>query len=75
MVKRLTKHGNSLALVIDQPVLDLQKSDAEPPLEISAEGARLIIAPAKPGSRQQQFEATQAWVHHRYGKTFENLAK
>ena len=27
MVKRLTKHGNSLALVIDRPILDLLKID------------------------------------------------
>jgi hypothetical protein len=28
MVKKLTKHGNSLALVIDRPILDLLKIDA-----------------------------------------------
>ena len=31
MVKRLTKHGNSLALVIDRGVLDLLEIDAETP--------------------------------------------
>jgi hypothetical protein len=29
MVKKLTKHGNSLALVIDRPILDLLKIDVE----------------------------------------------
>ena len=29
MVKKLTKHGNSLALVIDRPILDLLKIDPE----------------------------------------------
>jgi len=33
MVKKLTKHGNSLALVIDRPVLDILKIDAETPTE------------------------------------------
>ncbi|WP_321472699.1 hypothetical protein [uncultured Paludibaculum sp.] len=76
MVKKLTKHGNSLALVIDRPVLDLLKIDAETPLDISTDGTRLIIAPAEPAkARKQKFEAAQEWAHRRYGKTFEKLAK
>jgi hypothetical protein len=27
MIKKLTQHGNSLALVIDRPILDLLKID------------------------------------------------
>ena len=41
MVKRLTKHGNSLALVIDRPILDLLKIDAETPLDLSTDARRL----------------------------------
>ena len=46
MVKRLTKHGNSMALVIDRPILELLNIDSETPLEISTDGKQLIIAPA-----------------------------
>jgi len=38
MVKRLTKHGNSMALVIDRPILELLNIDSETPLEISTDG-------------------------------------
>lgn len=75
MVKKLTKHGNSLALVIDRPVLDLLKIDADTPLDISTDGARLIIAPASPASRKQKFDRAQERAHQRYGKTFEKLAE
>jgi len=75
MVKKLTKHGNSLALVIDRPVLDILKIDAETPLEISTDGVRLIIVPAQPASRKEAFDAAQEWAHRRYGKAFEKLAK
>lgn len=76
MVKKLTKHGNSLALVIDRPVLDLLKIDAETPLDITTDGTRLIIAPAEPATtRRQKFDAAQEWAHRRYGKAFEKLAK
>ena len=43
MVKTLTKHGNSLALVIDKPILDLLKIEADTPLSISTDGRCLII--------------------------------
>lgn len=72
MVKKLTKHGNSLALVIDRPVLDLLKIDADTPLEITTDGARLIISPAV---RKTKFDQAQAWAHRRYGKAFEKLAQ
>ena len=35
MLKNLTKHGNSWALIIDKPILDLLKIDPTAPLEIS----------------------------------------
>ena len=35
MMKQLTKHGNSLALVIDRPILALLKADAKTPFDIS----------------------------------------
>lgn len=38
MVKRLTKHGNSLALVIDRPILDLLKIDTDTLLDLSTTG-------------------------------------
>ena len=75
MVKKLTKHGNSLALVIDRPILDLLKIDPETPLEVSTDGKQLIVTPAKPSARRKKFEASQEWAHKRYGKAFQKLAK
>ena len=74
MVKKLTKHGNSLALVIDRPILDLLKIEAATPLEISTDGRQLIVAPAKPSARRKKFDAAQEWAHKRYGKAFRKLA-
>ena len=75
MVKKLTKHGNSLALVIDRPILDLLKIDTETPLELSTDGRRLIVAPAEQSERRQKFEAEQRAEHKRYGKAFKKLAE
>ncbi len=38
MVEKLTKDGNSLALIIDRPILDLLKIDPETPLDVSTDG-------------------------------------
>jgi len=73
MIKRLTKHGNSLALIIDRPILELLKIDPETPLDVSTDGKRLIVAPAKLSARKS-FEAAQELVHKRYGKAFQKLA-
>jgi antitoxin MazE len=75
VVKKLTKHGNSLALVIDRPILDLLKIDPETPLDISTDGKQLIIAPAKPSARRKKFDAAQDWAHKRYAKAFQKLAE
>jgi hypothetical protein len=40
MVKKLTKHGNSLALVIDRPILELLRIDPKTPLDVSTAHGR-----------------------------------
>jgi antitoxin MazE len=75
MLKKLTKHGNSLALVIDRPILDLLNIDTETPLEISTDGCRLIVAPAEQSERREKFMAAQRTAHKRYGKAFKRLAE
>ena len=75
MVKRLTKHGNSLALVIDRPILDLLKIDQETPLEVSTDGKKLTIAPAIVSPRRKKFDEAQAFAHRRYGRAFKRLAE
>ncbi len=75
MVKKLTKHGNSLALVIDKPVLDLLQIDQETPLHIITDGRRLIISPAEASSRRKKFDQAQAWAHKNYGRAFKRLAE
>jgi antitoxin component of MazEF toxin-antitoxin module len=76
MVKKLTKHGNSLALVIDRPILDLLKIGAETLLDVSTDGKKLIIAPAETSPRRKKkFEAAQSWAHRKYGRAFRRLAE
>jgi antitoxin component of MazEF toxin-antitoxin module len=47
MTKFLTKHGNSFALVIDRPILDLLNIPPDSPLELTTDGQKLTIQLAK----------------------------
>jgi antitoxin MazE len=75
MVKKLTKHGNSLALVIDRPILELLNIDPDTPLDVSTDGKRLIVAPATASARRAKFEKAQAKAHQNYGRAFKRLAE
>ncbi|MBI3291642.1 MAG: AbrB/MazE/SpoVT family DNA-binding domain-containing protein [Elusimicrobia bacterium] len=75
MMKRLTKHGHSLALVIDRGVLDLLDINEKTPLGISTDGRVLIVAPVNDSKRRKQFEEALAKSHQKYGRMYKRLAK
>lgn len=77
MIKKLVKHGNSLALVIDKPVLELLKINEDTPLEISTtDGKYLQIGPVQPsGPRAKDIKDAIEKINKQHGKTFRNLAK
>jgi len=75
MVKRLTKHGNSLALVIDRPILELLKIDVDTPLDISTDGQVLIISPVRDAEHQNRFEKALEKVNRKYGRALKRLAE
>lgn len=74
MIKRLTKHGNSLALIIDRGILDLLRIDAETPLSITTDGECLVISPARGAVRRRQFRRALEKVNTRYARALKRLA-
>ena len=75
MIKKLSKHGNSLALVIDRPILELLGIDEGTSLSISTDGEALVIVPARDKKRRKRFEEAVASTSRRYGKTLKRLAE
>ena len=74
MLKKLTRHGNSLALVIDKGVLELLNIDDQTPLEISTDGTLLLISPVRDEKRKRQFNAALEKVNAKYGHALKRLA-
>ena len=60
MQKKLTRHGNSMALVIDKPILEILGINRDTMLDISTDGKVLTIAPVKEGKVVRPRAETQA---------------
>lgn len=75
MIKRLTKHGNSLALVIDKGILDLLEIDDATPLSITTNGKHLLVTPVRDLEREKEFRAALEATNKRYGKALKRLAE
>ncbi len=75
LVKRLARHGNSLALVLDPGVLDMLEIEADTPLQITTDGRALIVAPVRDEERSGKFEAALAKANERYGRALKRLAE
>ena len=75
MIKNLVKHGNSWALVIDRPILDLLKMSPEHPVEITTDGESIRVTPASSDDRKKKLREASKNVNKRFGTTFKKLAE
>jgi antitoxin MazE len=75
MSKRLTRSGNSLALVIDKPLLEALDIDAETELELSTDGDVLVVSPVRERKRRVKVKELVAEAHEQYGGVFKRLAE
>ncbi len=75
MRKKLTRTGNSLALVLDKPLLDQVGIDADTPLEVSTDGRIIVISPARDKRRTAKLKAIVVEAHAKYGGVFRHLAE
>ncbi len=78
MVKNLVKHGNSWALIIDKPILDLLNITPDTPLEISTQDGRSLHIEATaglgPADRTQVFQVSLADINARFATALKRLA-
>lgn len=75
LTKTLIKHGNSLALVIDKPILEMLGIGPDTALQISTDGDVLMISPVRDKARQAQLQATLKKLNARFGDDLRRLAE
>lgn len=75
MVKRLTKTGNSLALVLDRPLLEATGIDSDTPLEVSSNGDVILISPVRSKKRAAKLASALREINEKYAGVFKRLAE
>jgi len=75
MIKTLTKHGNSYAMVIEKPILELLHTTPDTPFEIISDGRSLVLTPVRSSEESKKFDEAVAMVHKRFGKAMKRLAE
>ena len=75
MERKLIRHGDDLALLIDRPLLEKLNIDADTSLEISTDGQALIVTPIRDETRKAAFEASIEQMDRQYGAVFKRLAE
>lgn len=74
MIKKLTRHGNSLALVIDKPILEILNISPDTPLHISTDGRSLTITPSRQGDRESALAYFLKSTGPHLSRAFDELA-
>ena len=73
MVKKLTRTGNSVALVLDRPLLKEAGIDPDAPVEVTAKDGVIVISPPR-GKRKADIHKIMAKINRRYARVFKRLA-
>ena len=56
MIKTLQRHGNSQALVLDKPILEMLGAGEDTPLQLSVSGGSLIVTPVNTGVGRDEID-------------------
>ena len=75
MIKTLTAHGNSSALIIDKAILELLNINNTTPLKLVTDGKSLIISPLREPFREEKFKAALKKVNANHGDTLHKLGE
>ena len=75
MIKHLTVHGNSSALIIEKPILELLNINLDTALEVSTDGRNLSVSPVQDQTREKRVKAALDKINKNHGKTLKALAK
>ena len=74
MIKTLQRHGNSQALVLDKPILEMLGAGEDTPLQISVSGGSLIVTPVNTGIGRDEIDRAFEDLQPRYGDMLRRLA-
>jgi antitoxin component of MazEF toxin-antitoxin module len=75
MVKKLIQHGNSAALVIDKPIMEILNITNETTFEISTDGRNLILSPQTEYNQEKDILSSLEKINKKYGAVLKRLGE
>ena len=75
MVKKLIQHGNSAALVIDKPIMEILNITNETTFELSTDGRNLILSPQTEYSQEKDILDSLEKINKKYGAVLKRLGE
>lgn len=77
MIKKLSKYGNSLAVLIDKPILELLSIDENTKIKIKTDGENIILIPIRKSKPKGENDIEEAYseIVKKYSDVFRKLAK
>jgi len=75
MVKKLIQHGNSAALVIDKPIMEILNITNETMFELSTDGRNLILSPQSEYTQERDILRSLEKINKKYGAVLRQLGQ
>jgi len=75
MVKRLIQHGNSVALVIDEPIMEILNITNETTFELSTDGRNLILSPQVEHTQEKDILNSLEKINKKYEAVLKRLGE
>jgi len=75
MIKKLIQHGNSSAIILDKPIMELLQIDNETLLEVSTDGKNIILSPVKDKRRLNKLNQSLSRINRKHHSTLKKLAE
>lgn len=73
MVKQLIRHGNSAAVILDKPILELLNVKMDTPLEITTDGKNIIISPMIEEGAESDLLKSLGKINKKHSETLRKL--
>jgi len=75
MTKKLIHHGNSVALVIDKPILELLQISEDTLFEVTTDGKNLILSPQSEGADEAHVINSLKKINAKFGNALRRLGE
>jgi antitoxin component of MazEF toxin-antitoxin module len=75
MFKKLTRQGNSTALILDRQIMELLDIDRDSVVKVTVHGRKLIVEPLTEEERAMKIKEIQQKALKKNAELFKRLAK